>query len=164
MSTFDTSASEPSPKLPSLGSLKETFQKLVYCGPHLQLMVPPFYRNQSPSDDYTEIFLSHARMYSFAGKYEIQPLQSFATQRLQQVLTAYDLYPGRVGDITSLIRYIYSNTTASKDGSEQMRELLTHYVRSEMETLVKSDIFRTLIEEGGPFAGDFLRIVCKIFV
>ena len=143
----------------SQSSLKEIFHELQYTVPDAS-HIPPR-PNKVHSEDYTEVFLSHARIYVFAEKYDIQPLKTLAIQRLHQTLKVFLLHPGRVPDITSLIRYVYSNTQDSENGSEPMRAMLLHYIGSEMEILVKSEEFKKFIEEGGPFVGDFLGIVAR---
>ena len=145
----------------SQSSLKKKFNELQYTVPDARSHIPPPRPNKVRSEDYTEVFLSHARIYIFAEKYDIQPLKTLAIQRLHQTLKVFKLYPGRVPDITSLIRYVYSNTQDSEDGSEPMRAMLLHYIGSEMEILAKSEELKKLIEEGGPFVGDFLGIVAR---
>ena len=152
----------PNPEIASHNSPKEAFHKLQYRVPLTRYIAPLVRSNLSPSEDYTEVFLSHAQVYVFAEKYDIRPLKMFALQRLHKTLSTYQLYHGRVVDITSLIRYTYANTNDSRTVSEPMRALLVHYVGSEMKVLVKSGEFKALLEEGGPFAGDFLGIVGKM--
>ncbi|CAF9930212.1 MAG: hypothetical protein ALECFALPRED_004550 [Alectoria fallacina] len=78
-----------------------------------------------PQENYTEVFLSHARLYVFAEKYDIQPLKKLSRQKLQHTLAIYTLYPERVGDITTLLKW------------DCIRTMLAHYVGTEMDTLVK---------------------------
>ena len=72
--------------------------------------------NMHPQENYTEVFLSHARLYVFAEKYDIQPLKKLSRQKLQHTLAIYTLYPERVGDITTLLKYVYVNTAETIDG------------------------------------------------
>lgn len=60
-------------------------------------IIPGDRSNKHPQEDYTEIFLSHARLYVFAEKYDIQPLKILSRQKLQHTLAIYTLYPERVG-------------------------------------------------------------------
>ena len=147
-------------EISSKHKLKQAFNELRYTGHDVRTDVPPPRPNMLPSEDYTEVFLCHARLYVFAEKYDIQPLKMFAIHRLHQLLKVYRLYPERVVDITSLMRYVYANTRAD-DKAEPMRALLMHYVGCEMNTLVNSEIFKAFLEEGGSFVGDFLGIVSK---
>ena len=133
---------------------KETVRK--------NLMSIPPRRNCKPNEDYSEVFLCHARLYVFAEKYDIQPLKDLALEELQATLAIFTLYQERTGDVISLLRYIYANTGEPVKGVEDMRTLLTHYVGCKMDTLMKDDNFRELmIEDGGALLGDFMKMVGK---
>ena len=116
--------------------------------------------NQASNEDYTEVFLSHARVYVFAEEYDIQLLKALALDELHATLQNFNLYPERTGDIISLLRYIYANTGEIVDGVEDIRTVLKHYVGFEMYTLMKDNDFGYLmIEDGGALLGDFLKMV-----
>lgn len=114
--------------------------------------------NLRPQEDYTEVFLSHARLYVFAEKYDIQPLKKLCHQKLQHTLAIYTLYPERVGDITTLLKYVYANTAETMDGTEDIRSMLAHYVGTEMDTLIKYGEIKDLMLENGEILGDFLKM------
>ena len=134
---------------------KETVRKY-------SISLPQSRENQAPNEDYTEVFLSHARLYIFAEKYDIQPLKALALEELQAMLAIFNLHIERTGDIIALLRYVYDNTGESTEGVEDMRTLMTHYVGYEMDTLMKDDDFRDLmIEDGGALLGDFMKMVGK---
>ena len=111
--------------------------------------VPSPRRNQSPTEDYSEVFLSHARLYVFAEKYDIQPLKMLALDEIHAVLAVFTLYPNRTADIIGLLRYVYVNTCEPREGDEDMRALMTHYVGFEMEMLMEDPEFVDLIIEEG---------------
>ena len=144
-----------SPKL----FLKESFIRYEYAVPETHSPPPPPRQNQDRSEDYTEVFLSHAKLYVFADKYDIQPLKSLAIRNLHQTLAIFTLYPERVGDITELLFYAYDNTSSLDDGIEDLRKLLLHYVGCEMDLLVKDQDFEELLARCEAFLGDFLKIV-----
>ena len=123
---------------------------------------PPPRSNRDSSEDYTEVFLSHARLYVFAEKYDIQPLKALAIQQLHQTLGIYTLYLERAGDIIELLRYVHANTADVDGGAEALRALLVYYIGLEMDILVKAPEFKELLlEDGGALLGDFLRMVGK---
>ena len=106
------------------------------------------------------MFLSHAQLYVFAEKYDVQPLKAYALEELHATLAIYTLYLVRTGDIIALLRYVYRNTGQSNGGKEKLRKMLTAYIGYEMDTLMKDEDFRDLmIEDGGPLLGDFLTMV-----
>lgn len=137
-------------------SLKESFIS-QYDSWSSDLMPGPR-SNMHPQENYTEIFLSHARLYVFAEKYDIQPLKKLSRQKLQHTLAIYTLYPERVGDITTLLKYVYANTAETIDGIEDIRTMLAHYVGTEMDTLVKYGEIKDLMLDNGEFLGDFLKM------
>ncbi|CAD6569740.1 MAG: hypothetical protein ASARMPRED_003126 [Alectoria sarmentosa] len=111
-----------------------------------------------PQENYTENFLSHACLYVFAEKYDIQPLKKLSRQKLQHTLAIYKLYPERVGDITTLLKYMYANTAETIDVIEDIRTMLAHYVGTEMDTLVKYGEIKDLMLDNGEFLEEFLKM------
>ena len=114
--------------------------------------------NLHPQEDYTEVFLSHACLYVFAEKYDIQPLKKQCHQKLKHTLAIYTLYPERVGDITTLLKYVYANTAETISGTEDIRTMLAHYVGTEMDTLIKYGEIKDLMLGNGDLLGDFLKM------
>lgn len=137
-------------------SLKESFiSQYDYWSSDL---MPGPRSNIHPQEDYTEVLLSHARLYVFAEKYDIQPLKKLSRQKLQHTLAIYTLYPERVGDITTLLKYVYANTSETIDGIEDIRTMLAHYVGTEMDTLIKYGEIKDLMLDNGEMLGDFLKM------
>ena len=143
--------------------MRSSFIELRYDVPEFSFSSPPPPRvNLGPHEDYSYVFLSHARVYVFADKYDIELLQKLALKYLHQTLVAFTLHPERCGDIIALIRYSYANTVDRGAGVEGLRRLLTHYVGSEMAILAKDTGFKALLlEERGAVLGDFLSMVVK---
>ena len=138
------------------GSLKESFiSEYDYSSPDEKDRPRS---NLRPQEDYTEVFLSHARLYVFAEKYDIQALKKLCHHKLQYTLVIYTLYPERVGDITTLLKYVYANTAETMDGTEDIRSMLAHYVGTEMDTLIKYGEIKDLMLENGEILGDFLKM------
>ena len=141
-------------------ALKELFIRRKPTIPRETLCICPPRPNQAPNEDYTEVFLSHARVYVFAEKYDIQSLKALALDELHGTLQNFDLHAERTGDIVALLRYVYANTGEPVDGVEDIRTVLKHYVGFEMYTLMKDKDFGDLmIEDGGALLGDFMRMV-----
>ena len=123
--------------------------------------MPPPRANGAPSENYTDVFLSHARLYVFAEQYEIQKLRMLALDNLHNTLKVFHLYKECTGDIISLLRYAYANTNHRVNG-EDLRALLTDYMGFEMDTLMEDGGFRDLmIENGGELSGDYMQLVRK---
>ena len=141
-------------------ALKESFINRQPTVRQQAISICPPRPNQASNEDYTEVFLSHARVYVFAEEYDIQSLKALALDELHGTLQNFYLYPERTGDIIALLRYVYANTGEPIDGVEDMRTVLKHYVGFEMDDLMKDKGFGDLmIEDGGALLGDFLKMV-----
>lgn len=142
------------------GKLKEAFISRRYTVRKSIFEIPPPRPNQKPEEDYTDVFLSHAQLYVFADKYDIQPLKMLALEELHATLAIYTLYLVRTKDIIMLLRYVYGNTGQNDGGEEDLRKLLKTYMGFEMDALMKDEEFRDLmIEDGGPLLGDVMTMV-----
>ncbi|KAI4692601.1 hypothetical protein J4E81_007017 [Alternaria sp. BMP 2799] len=119
--------------------------------------------NSVPEQDFTPIFLAHARLYTFACMRLIDPLKRLALHKLHQTLLKFKLYDRRVGDVVELARYAYDNGEDRKpDGTiEDLRKLVVEYIACEVSTIGKHEAFAPLLQEGGEFVVDFWRIIAK---
>jgi hypothetical protein len=117
-------------------------------------------KNIKQCEDYTNVFLGHARIYVFADRYNVATLRTLALGKLYRTLDVFNIYSNRIGDIINLIRYSYSNSyTRDSDGVQDMdslRKLVIHYIVYMFEDLAKDDHFLALMEEGGPFVRDLM--------
>ena len=113
-------------------------------------------KNRESCEDYTEVFLSHARLYVFAEKYDIAPLRKLSVNRLHQTLSVFTLYKERVGDVVALMRYSYANTVHRSRPDDSLRSLLIHYATCVVADLVPNSDFKALLEEPGELASDLV--------
>ena len=145
------------------GTLKESFISRHYeLDRTWNASSPPAPRgNKAADESYTEVFLCHARMYVFAEKYDIQPLKQLALKKLQETLAIYTLYPERVEDVLTLLKYVYANTSESDPEQEDIRTMLAHYIGCEMEILVKDGEIKDLFSENEEMLNDFLHMFAQ---
>lgn len=140
-------------------SRKERLWKL-FVGRSYNVSTPSFHcrRNRESCEDYTDVFLCHARLYVFADKWDIGLLKQLCLHKLHQTLSVFTLYEERVGDIVTLMRYIYNNTFHSSSTEDPLRSLLIHYATCVVETLVQSSEFKALLlsEEARELASDLI--------
>ena len=142
--------------------LKKYFIKRKHTVRREVISIAPTRANLRENENYTEVFLSHARLYVFAEKYDIQLLAMLALENLHDTLALYTLYHERTRDIVDLLRYVYANTSEQPEGHKNMRKLLKDYVGYEMKILIESKEFKELvIDDGGPLLDDFVEMVIK---
>ena len=138
-----------------------TLSRLRLSVPHI---IPfPIESNLAPNnrstEDYSEVFLSHARLYVFAETYQIPGLKAIAAQNLDDVLHQFTCYPQRIGDIIGLVEYIYENTPEREQHEEILREVISHFVANNLKDLVQSTKFQELLARGGSFVTDLCEKV-----
>lgn len=119
--------------------------------------------NSSANQDYTPVFLAHARLYTFAEMRLIYPLRDLALDKLHRTLGEFQLYAQRVGDVVELARYAYKNGPDRSESGELdgLRQLVVEYMAREADTIGENPKFKVLLEEGGEFVGDFWGLVSK---
>lgn len=141
--------------------MKEAFVKLRFCkaGDERPDWTPR--ANTKASEDYTNVLLSHTRLYAFAEKHHIDRLKRLTLQNLHQTLAAFTLWPECVDDVITLLRFAYEHTSKPENGSEPMRSMLSRYVSYEMDKLVDQNSFRDLLEDERDFLDDFCAHVKK---
>jgi hypothetical protein len=154
-------------KTDSMSTLRSMFHLRTYTGgkaPNADMLKEFEPKSNSSADqDFTPVFLAHARLYTFADMRLIHPLRSLALDKLHKTLTGFQLYNQRVGDIVKLARYAYDHgPDRSTEGTvNSLRQLVVEYMACEVETVGKHEDFKAFLEEGGEFATDLWEIVFK---
>lgn len=143
--------------------LETSFKELPIVFRRTSIDITPPRPNEHEQEDYSEVFLCHARMYVFAAQKMIQPLQALAKEELQATLARFTLYKQRTGDIIALLRYIYETDSNGEADVDELRTLMSQYIGFEMDTLIKDVEFKMLMSEDkdGALLGDFLKMVEK---
>ncbi len=136
-------------------TLKEAFSRLRLCEVDDERATWTPRANTKASEDYTEVFLSHTRLYAFAEGWDIQPLKRLALKNLNQTLSTFTLWPECVGDVVTLLRFAYDNTSPPKNGHETMRIMLNQYVGYELDKMLEATTFRDFLGESREFLDDF---------
>ncbi|KAI2783359.1 hypothetical protein F4815DRAFT_442231 [Daldinia loculata] len=103
--------------------------------------------NKAPSANYSEVLLSHARLYTFADCYDIDRLMELSIRKLHRTLKVFNLHKGaRVTDIAQLIDYSYRNTMNKGDKQDQLRSLLATYTACNIEEMWPNFYFQDVLE------------------
>lgn len=119
--------------------------------------------NEASTENFTSVFLAHARLYTLADMRMVNPLKDLALHKLHKTLVGFELFPERLGDVVELARYAYEHgEDRSENGRiDALRDMVVNYIALEMKTLGKHADFRNLMDGGGEFAGDFWDIVSQ---
>lgn len=105
-------------------------------------------KNTEGCEDYTEVFLCHAKLYVMADTYDIPALKKLSLHRLHVTLKEFTLYPSRFNDIATLAKYVFENTVPE----DKIRNMITLYYACIIEDAQKQDGLKSLIEEIPDFA------------
>ena len=141
--------------------LEKSFKQLPTTARRSSIGIAPPRPNTNAEEDYTEVFLCHARMYVFAAQKMIPSLRTLALEELHATLAAFTLYNERTGDIVALLRFIYESETDLAANVDELRILMSHYIGWKMDTLVKDEALEKLMREDKvrTLLGDFLKMV-----
>lgn len=124
------------------------------------------YSNANSRQNFTPVFLAHARLYTFATMRLIESLKDRALDKLHNTLKVFCLYTDRINDVVELARYAYGNGEDRRDDGtiDELRKLVVEYIADNAHVIGQSAHFFALMEEGGEFVGDFWGIVRKFTI
>ncbi|KAF2795140.1 hypothetical protein K505DRAFT_240585, partial [Melanomma pulvis-pyrius CBS 109.77] len=111
-----------------------------------------------------ETILTHARVYSFAHRYQFCDLANLALQRLTQILNVAPrkrtaLFP----HLADAIRHIYDTTPGPELRDDPARKLLSQYIASNYTNLVGEEL-NDLAGEGGELMVDVSSKLARLLV
>lgn len=109
--------------------------------------------NENPNENFSPVFLGHAKVYVFAEKYDIKQLSDLALYKLSTTLSAFTIFESRFGDIADLVRFTYGNTNDYVESVDSLRKLVVQYV-AKVSGQLAEDTFLELLAEGGEFVKD----------
>ncbi|KAJ0119653.1 hypothetical protein J7T55_013856 [Diaporthe amygdali] len=109
--------------------------------------------NTESCENYTGVFLCHAKLYVLGDKYDIPALKQLSLHRLHATLKEFTLYPNRMSDIATLTKYVFQNTVPE----DEIRDMITLYYACIVEDASKQDGLESLIDEIPDFAFGLIR-------
>ncbi|KAG8531843.1 uncharacterized protein KY384_003479 [Bacidia gigantensis] len=98
--------------------------------------------NTHPNEDFTQIFLAHAQVYIFATVKCIYKLEIYALSQLRAALASFKLYEERVGDVVTLLRYVYGHDGDQAASADTIKDCMQEYIGCELEVLIKDADFK----------------------
>lgn len=137
-------------------ALKEKF--ITWDEDEYDMQPVPVRGNKGSDEEFTDVFLSHAQLYVFAEKYDVQDLKQLALGKLRHTLASFTLYRQRVDDILTLLRYVYAETARNGFGKEDMRSMLMFYVSTEMDFFEEQGGFKEMLTDDPEMLSDFLAV------
>ncbi|PIG85335.1 hypothetical protein AARAC_002771 [Aspergillus arachidicola] len=115
--------------------------------------------NTQLNEDFTPVFLGHARLYVLADKYGIESLTQLVLEKLRQTLNDFKLSAANVTDIIELVRFTYAHTRRLVTGRNELRTLVMMFIISSIGQIGETESFQKLLGDGGDFVVDFWQIV-----
>ncbi|PPJ57724.1 hypothetical protein CBER1_00066 [Cercospora berteroae] len=115
--------------------------------------------NKEACEDYTDVFLSHAKLYVFADTYAIEPLRTLSLQKLHRTLSMFTLFGGREGDIAELLQYTYQNTAEHEAKMDKLRQLVIKYVSCNVEKLRSNETFKETLAAENSSSVDLIEML-----
>ncbi|GIZ37863.1 hypothetical protein CKM354_000129400 [Cercospora kikuchii] len=115
--------------------------------------------NKEACEEYTDVFLSHARLYVFADTYAIEPLRVLSLQKLHKVLGTFTLFKGREEDIATLLQYTYQNTAERDAKMDELRKLVIKYVSCNVEKLRSNETFKKTLAAENSSSVDLIEML-----
>lgn len=121
---------------------------------------PPRTNNKSNYADFTEIFLGHAKLYTFADKWGIASLAELCLENLKISLIECDCWDDQIPSVVDLLIYTLHNTpsldTASILNSTNLRSMVLDFVVIIYESIVEDRDFKQLLDSEPEFVKELL--------
>lgn len=117
-------------------------------------------QNKEEAEDYSQIFLAHARLYVLADKYNVPKLSKLAYQKLWSTLKDFTIYPSRANDVISMIIYTFGAFSESARDNK-MCKMLALYAACMFEDLVKCNAFEELINQSPIFTHQMMKMIAE---
>ena len=124
-------------------------------------------QNQSlkSADNPSHNLINHVKLFIFADQWMVQPLKAQCLHDLHRDLISYNVQEDGGFHIAELIRYSYAlpNETMLSFVANGLglRRVVTRYAVLQAESLIKTDDFRSLMEDGGEFVTSFTDLMVE---
>lgn len=114
---------------------------------------PLLKENRVVSESWLPVFLGHAEMYRLGDKYDVRGLRDASRAKMHRALKFWVVYPANIGDLTSLLRYIYDNTVER----DKMREMLYYYTSCLLQDINDLPEFQHFLQCAPEFASRMVQ-------
>ncbi|KAF2867893.1 hypothetical protein BDV95DRAFT_580854 [Massariosphaeria phaeospora] len=116
--------------------------------------------------DFTSVFLGHARLYAFAGQYLIDSLQALALRNIHKALSTYTLFARSVGSINQLAYFAYNNNCIPDRAYgkiDPLRLMVVEFIALRFKYFELDDGHKELMEVEGQYATDLLAALAESY-
>lgn len=111
------------------------------------------------NENHSNVLIAHAAMYSFGTRYSVPKLQALSLTKLREKLTRIEMSLARAGDVVALVKWTYAQEREQVQQMDELKDLVTKFVVSEVGVLGQAEEFMELLEEGGPFVREFWALI-----
>ncbi|RDA92664.1 hypothetical protein CP533_3733 [Ophiocordyceps camponoti-saundersi (nom. inval.)] len=112
--------------------------------------------NKCQAENYTEVFLAHARLYIFSDRYGLERLAQIALLKLHKLLLRFHFFKERAGDLVPLIALVFTGPVP-----EVIRHLVGLYAACKVKKLWKNEEFRELVGRCSELSTALLGFIVK---
>ncbi|KAB8212787.1 hypothetical protein BDV33DRAFT_109893 [Aspergillus novoparasiticus] len=98
----------------------------------------------SPTMDYTEMLLTHARLHVFAAKYGLEELRDICLFKMLHLLRTFPICQDRTGDIVRLFDFALR---AGTERCENLIRMVCHYAAWHIRLFLHNREFEILLQE-----------------
>lgn len=113
-------------------------------------------KNADEREDFTQVFLCHAKLYVLACTYTISGLKKVAGYRLYATLKEFVLYrTSRRQDVICVTRYIFDNTVAG----DEVRDMIALCFACIVEDVIDIEKMKELIADDSDFCFEVMSIM-----
>lgn len=109
--------------------------------------------SMKPADDYTEVFLCHARIYRYAFRSDCAALCVLSLNYLSKVLEGLVLCPSHIKDLVRLLRFVFEES----EFMDNLQHVLCDYMVWNVETLMQDSVFLAFLDQCPDLEGLIFR-------
>lgn len=118
---------------------------------------PPPTVNDPWYQDFTPVFLIHAKVFELADRYDVQPLTRLSLNKLQRALSSFTLSKGGSNVIWNFLRHCYETPRP-----QRLRDLAAFYGAANIQHLWRDEEIRLLTKDCPELAADMLEFLMKV--
>ncbi|OJD25809.1 hypothetical protein ACJ73_02826 [Blastomyces percursus] len=112
-----------------------------------------------PSENHTAIFLTHARVVSFATRHGWESLSTLASYKMFYALADFSLFEQRIADVAQLLHYTFRGDSET---SALFETVLAYHAAWNVRRLMSNENFPLFLKDVPSFNTTILTLLCNI--